>query len=83
MIKANPDIQLILMDIKLPDMDGFETTRKIKKIMDVPVIAQTAYAMSDDPVKILNEGFSDYISKPINRKELLRKMNVYLGEETR
>jgi signal transduction histidine kinase/CheY-like chemotaxis protein len=81
MVKSNPDIQLILMDIKLPDMDGFETTKKIKKITNVPVIAQTAYAMSDDSVKILSEGFSDYISKPINRKELLRKMNVFLGKE--
>jgi len=81
MVKSNPNIQLILMDIKLPDMDGFETTKKIKKFTGIPVIAQTAYAMSDDSVKILNEGFSDYISKPINRKELLRKMNVFLGKE--
>jgi CheY-like chemotaxis protein len=61
------------MDIKLPEMDGYEATRRIKQIRPmIPVIAQTAYAMADDQQKILQVGCDDYISKPINRRKLLQ-----------
>jgi len=73
LFEANPDIDLVLMDIKLPEMDGYEATRRIKQIRPmIPVIAQTAYAMADDQQKILQVGCDDYISKPINRRKLLQ-----------
>ncbi len=76
---SDKDINLILMDIKLPEMDGYEATRKIKEIRhSLPVIAQTAYAMADDQQKSLQVGCDDYISKPINRRKLLESMEYLL-----
>jgi len=72
--KQYPHVDLILMDLKMPHMDGYEATRKIKEFCDAPVIAQTAYALPGDKEKILEEGFADYISKPIKREELLGKV---------
>ncbi|PLX11966.1 MAG: hypothetical protein C0598_06985 [Marinilabiliales bacterium] len=69
--KKNPDIDLILMDIQLPGMNGYETTKEIRKFnKDVIIIAQTAYAMAGDKEKALKAGCNDYISKPINQTEL-------------
>jgi signal transduction histidine kinase/CheY-like chemotaxis protein len=79
MTEHQPSIDMVLMDIKLPEMDGYEATRRIKNIRkDIPVIAQTAYAMLDDQEKILQVGCDDYISKPINRRKLLTTMDAYL-----
>ncbi|MEA3391692.1 MAG: ATP-binding protein, partial [Candidatus Marinimicrobia bacterium] len=70
--KMNPDIDIILMDIKMPDMDGYEATRKIRKFnKDVIIIAQTAYAFSGDRKKALEIGCNDYISKPIKEDMLI------------
>ena len=74
----NEDISLVLMDIKMPgEYDGFDTTRKIRKInQQIPIIAQTAYAMESDKIKALDAGCNDYISKPYspgNLKSLIRK----------
>lgn len=78
-VKANKQINLVLMDIRLPDMDGFETTRKIKKINSkLPVIAQTAYAMSNDRENCLKNGCDDYVSKPLNKSILFKKINQYI-----
>ncbi|MCF8232600.1 MAG: PAS domain S-box protein [Bacteroidales bacterium] len=72
----NPDIDLILMDIKLPGGDGYEATRKIREHdSKVPIIAQTAYAMSGDRKKALDAGCNDYIAKPIKKNELIEKIN--------
>lgn len=80
--KENPDINLILMDIQLPDISGYETTKKIKEFMpDVKVIAQTAYGMSGDQEKAFNAGCDDYIAKPIIHNILLNKINKFLGEK--
>lgn len=69
--KNNPDIDLILMDIHLPKMNGYEATRKIREFnKDVIIIAQTAYALSGDREKSIEAGCNDYISKPINMDEL-------------
>ena len=70
-IEDNLKIRLVLMDIKMPVMNGFDATRQIKQLRpDLPVIAQTAYASEEDRQKSLGAGCDDYISKPIN-KELL------------
>jgi signal transduction histidine kinase/ActR/RegA family two-component response regulator len=67
----NPEIDLVLMDIKMPVMDGFEAFEKIHPIRpNLAVIAQTAFSSNEDKERILKEGFSDYITKPINREKL-------------
>ncbi|KAF0195835.1 MAG: sensor histidine kinase [Bacteroidetes bacterium] len=72
---------LVLMDIKMPLMNGFEATRLIKSSMpDLPVIAQTAYALSDDRPKALAAGCDHYISKPISKKALLSALSRYLKD---
>ena len=69
----NPDIALVLMDIRLPDISGLDITKKMKEARPtLPVIAQTAYALKSDKKKSLEAGCDDYISKPINYQELLR-----------
>jgi len=77
--RNNPDIALVLMDIKMPDMDGNEATRMIKQInSDVPVIAVTAYAMLGDEEKILAAGCDGYLSKPISKSSLLRAISKFI-----
>ncbi len=75
------EIDLILMDIQMPGMDGIETLKRIKQIQgceNIPVIALTAYAMKGDRERFLSKGFVDYISKPIRLSELMRKIKYYL-----
>ena len=80
MVKSHPEIDLVLMDIKLPEMDGFEATKEIRKIReDLPIIAQTAYAMADDKRKSIEVGCSDYITKPVNRQLLLKTADKFLN----
>lgn len=70
-VQNNENIALVLMDINMPDMNGYEATREIKKLKpDIPVVAQTAYSISGDREKILDSGFDDYISKPIKKEDL-------------
>ncbi len=77
--KANPGINLIFMDIKMPEIDGLEATRQIKLLKkEVPIIAITAYAMSGDEDKVLAAGCDSYLSKPISRKRLLEKMEEFI-----
>jgi len=72
--RNNPDLDLVLMDIRMPQMDGIEATRQIRKFnKDIIIIAQTAYAFSGDREKAIQAGCNDYISKPIN-KTLLNEM---------
>lgn len=69
----NRDIDVVLMDIRLPDISGFEVTQQIKRIApEIKVIAQTAYANQEDKLKCLRNGFDNYISKPINQNTLLK-----------
>jgi signal transduction histidine kinase/CheY-like chemotaxis protein len=75
-----PEIKLVLMDIKMPNMDGYEATKLIKKqFPKLPIIAQTAYAMQLDEQECLNVGCDDYITKPINTEKLLNKIRVHLN----
>ncbi len=79
MCKRNPNIRLVLMDIRMPIMDGLIATKKIKSFNpDVPIIAQTAYAMDGDENKAKEEGCDDYISKPIKKDILLEKIKALI-----
>lgn len=74
----HPDIDLILMDIKMPDMSGYEVTQLIKAIRpEVPVIAQTAYALIGDREKSIEAGCDEYIKKPINKEDLYALMEGF------
>nr|NQU89222.1 PAS domain S-box protein [Bacteroidota bacterium] len=71
--KSNPNLDIILMDIKMPGMDGYEATQRIRKFnKEVVIIAQTAFAFAGDRVKALHAGCNDYISKPIGKEKLLK-----------
>jgi CheY-like chemotaxis protein len=75
--RNNPDIDLVLMDIRMPDVDGYEATRQIRQFnKDVVIIAQTAYGLSGDREKAIEAGCNDHITKPTKLdvlKELIRK----------
>jgi len=74
-IKRNPDIDIILMDIKMPDMNGYAATREIRKFNnEVIIIAQTAFGLSGDRKKAIDAGCNDYITKPINQDLLCEKI---------
>jgi CheY-like chemotaxis protein len=75
-------IDLVLMDIKMPEMDGFEATRKIREFnRKVPIIAQTAYIDEGDFKKCEEIGCNDYITKPIDIKEFFEKVDGFLKEK--
>jgi two-component system, cell cycle response regulator DivK len=74
---------LILMDIQLPDIDGYEATRRIKRhpaLRNIPVIAVTSYALSGDDAKALAAGCDAYIAKPFSPRALLAKVRDYLPQ---
>jgi CheY-like chemotaxis protein len=78
----NPDIDIILMDIQLPVMDGYTSTRKIREFRDnIIIIAQTAYGLLGDKEKIDDSGFDDYIIKPIYSQNLIEKLIAYLPKK--
>jgi len=82
-IKQNPDIDVILMDMMMPEMDGYETIqeiRKMPKFAKLPIIAITAKAMIGDRQKCIDAGASDYISKPVDIDQLLSLLRVWLYE---
>ncbi len=79
--RKNPDLDLILMDIKMPELNGYEATQQIRQFnKEVIIIAQTAYALSGDKEAALEAGCNGYISKPINRNELLLLVQEFFIE---
>jgi len=77
--QQNPNVNLVLMDIQMPKLNGYEATELIKKTnTTIKIIAQTAYAMPNDNIKCIEAGCDDYISKPINSSLLLAKINTHL-----
>ncbi len=79
MVENHADIDIILMDIQLPVMDGYTAAKKIRELRkDITIIAQTAYGMSDDMETILESGFDDYILKPIYANQLIDKLASFL-----
>ena len=78
MVRDHPEIDLVLMDIQLPILNGYEATKTIKKIRpDLIIIAQTACAFTEDRDKCFEAGCDDYLAKPIEPKELLDKIASY------
>ncbi len=72
---------LILMDIQLPDFDGYEATRRIKavpELSEIPIIAVTSYALSGDDAKAFEAGCDGYVSKPFSPRALLKKIREFL-----
>lgn len=75
--KKNADIDVVLMDIKMPVMDGYIATQKIREFnKDIVIIAQTAYAIAGDREKALEAGCNGYISKPIDEDELMELIDL-------
>jgi CheY-like chemotaxis protein len=80
-LKQHVDVDLVLMDVMMPEMDGYETTRKIREepqFKKIPIVALTAKAMKGDREKCIASGASDYISKPVEIDQLLSLMRVWL-----
>jgi len=79
--KKENDIDLILMDIRMPEMNGFEAAKKIKAFRkEVPIIAQTAYSITSDFVESMEAGCDDYIAKPIKVSQFLSIISKYISE---
>jgi CheY-like chemotaxis protein len=81
LIESTPGLSMVLMDIMMPEMDGYETMREIRgkpQFRTLPILALTAKAMKGDREKCLDAGASDYISKPVNTNQLLSLMRVWL-----
>jgi len=81
LIENDEDIAIVLMDMMMPDMDGYQAIAKMKtlpKLKDIPVIAVTAQAMVGDKERCLEAGAVGYVSKPVNIDELVNQINMYL-----
>ncbi|HTY56972.1 MAG TPA: response regulator, partial [Candidatus Binataceae bacterium] len=82
MIERHPDIDIVLMDIMMPEMDGYETMKLIRKDPTkdrLPVIAVTAKALKEDRERCMNAGASDYLAKPINEAQLIDLIGIWTG----
>ena len=83
-IERTPDLALVLMDIMMPEMDGYETMQQIRQreqLADLPLIAVTAKAMKGDREKAIESGASDYVTKPVDPDHLLTVMNQWMREQ--
>lgn len=80
-VRENPDINLILMDIRMPVLNGYEATKQIREFnKDIPIIAQTAFAMIPEQKVILESGFTDFLSKPVEEEKLFGLIKKYMNK---
>jgi CheY-like chemotaxis protein len=80
-LEGTSDVAIVLMDIMMPEMDGYETMREIRqeaKYRRLPIIALTAKAMMGDRDKCLQAGASDYLAKPVNTEQLISALRMWL-----
>ena len=80
-LRENPDVDLVLMDVMMPEMDGYEATRRVRRMPEfehLPIVALTAKAMKGDREKSIASGASDYIAKPVDTDRLLSLMRAWL-----
>lgn len=78
-VKENPHINLILMDIRMPVLNGYEATKQIREFnKNVPIIAQTAFAMIPEQKIIIESGFTDFLSKPVEEEKLFGLIKKYM-----
>lgn len=80
-LEGTPDVAIVLMDIMMPEMDGYQTMQVIRaqaKWRRLPIIALTAKAMKGDREKCLQAGASDYLAKPVNTEQLLAALRMWL-----
>jgi CheY-like chemotaxis protein len=83
-LQENPDTNIVLMDIMMPEMDGYEAMQQIRKkkqFQKLPIIAVTEKAMTGDREKCIKAGASDYISKPVDIDQLLSLLRVWLYDK--
>jgi CheY-like chemotaxis protein len=81
LIQESPDVEVVLMDVMMPEIDGYETTRRIREMdqfKNLPIIALTAKAMKGDREKCIEAGASDYIAKPVDTDQLMSLLRVWL-----
>lgn len=80
MMRANGAYDIVFMDVRMPRMDGLQATRKIREFdQKTPIIAQTAFVMSDSKLNAFESGCNDYVSKPIKQSELFGMIDKYVN----
>lgn len=83
LVRENDDIDIVLLDIRLPVKNGYEAAREIRQIRkDLPIIAQTAYVMEDEKDKVLEVGCDDLITKPLRKNVLLEKIAFFFNNHS-